>query len=539
MKQGIVNTLLEYYLHEPQFQEDILRSAREFFDRPDLEPNNQVPLQLSEEEIPLINEWLIFDFKLSNGKTLLEDFAERNPYRLPPEEIKAYRDLTENSYGLYEVKEARWGEGLQLRNLQTNKQYWVREFKGTFQTGAGDVLATRVGRVADHYELVGAGVTKMPIALTPESRKLFREIEDGWNLKTTRETFFSAPEEEKEHAPVSFNEAKDNLEHALKKYNLAKYVTSDGIERWIRENIGSKEAMAGPHLLLGIAQRRDKELLQDAMEDIIHVYTSFANVCPQKILQGKSPTEKMAEQERRENEEFPRFIFSANKFSPDDWAIHYNEGINLMRHERYEAAIQSYNTMFHELLAQHTTFSEVFRPYANKAVCHFAVGERYLGEQFLAIALELNPRYDFAQMQMERYLDGELDDLIDYHRGLLFAELLEQSNSLLTRAEKRHVRYWVWGRTAHLLFDHKHKQKGKTEDAHIREIEERLGKKKLSRDTGYRYWRFLKPFRINFAHPLEKPSRITAPKQGRNDPCLCGSGKKFKKCHGSSSREQI
>jgi preprotein translocase subunit SecA len=24
-----------------------------------------------------------------------------------------------------------------------------------------------------------------------------------------------------------------------------------------------------------------------------------------------------------------------------------------------------------------------------------------------------------------------------------------------------------------------------------------------------------------------------APKAGRNDPCPCGSGKKFKKCHGS------
>jgi preprotein translocase subunit SecA len=25
----------------------------------------------------------------------------------------------------------------------------------------------------------------------------------------------------------------------------------------------------------------------------------------------------------------------------------------------------------------------------------------------------------------------------------------------------------------------------------------------------------------------------TAPKVGRNEPCYCGSGKKFKKCHGA------
>ena len=28
--------------------------------------------------------------------------------------------------------------------------------------------------------------------------------------------------------------------------------------------------------------------------------------------------------------------------------------------------------------------------------------------------------------------------------------------------------------------------------------------------------------------------RREAPKPGRNDPCACGSGKKYKKCHGTS-----
>ncbi|MET0659887.1 MAG: SEC-C metal-binding domain-containing protein [Steroidobacteraceae bacterium] len=33
-------------------------------------------------------------------------------------------------------------------------------------------------------------------------------------------------------------------------------------------------------------------------------------------------------------------------------------------------------------------------------------------------------------------------------------------------------------------------------------------------------------------HGPEQPYRREAPKLGRNDPCFCGSGKKFKKCHG-------
>ena len=34
-------------------------------------------------------------------------------------------------------------------------------------------------------------------------------------------------------------------------------------------------------------------------------------------------------------------------------------------------------------------------------------------------------------------------------------------------------------------------------------------------------------------HELQQPFRREAPKLGRNDVCFCGSGKKFKKCHGA------
>ena len=33
-------------------------------------------------------------------------------------------------------------------------------------------------------------------------------------------------------------------------------------------------------------------------------------------------------------------------------------------------------------------------------------------------------------------------------------------------------------------------------------------------------------------HEALKPITREAPKVGRNDPCPCGSGQKFKKCHG-------
>jgi uncharacterized protein YecA (UPF0149 family) len=34
--------------------------------------------------------------------------------------------------------------------------------------------------------------------------------------------------------------------------------------------------------------------------------------------------------------------------------------------------------------------------------------------------------------------------------------------------------------------------------------------------------------------PPQEPFRRAEPKVGRNDPCHCGSGRKFKKCHGAA-----
>jgi uncharacterized protein YchJ len=35
-------------------------------------------------------------------------------------------------------------------------------------------------------------------------------------------------------------------------------------------------------------------------------------------------------------------------------------------------------------------------------------------------------------------------------------------------------------------------------------------------------------------HASQTPYRRETPKPGRNDPCFCGSGRKFKKCHGAA-----
>jgi uncharacterized protein YecA (UPF0149 family) len=35
-------------------------------------------------------------------------------------------------------------------------------------------------------------------------------------------------------------------------------------------------------------------------------------------------------------------------------------------------------------------------------------------------------------------------------------------------------------------------------------------------------------------HAPSEPYQRAEPKLGRNDPCFCGSGRKYKKCHGAA-----
>lgn len=48
-------------------------------------------------------------------------------------------------------------------------------------------------------------------------------------------------------------------------------------------------------------------------------------------------------------------------------------------------------------------------------------------------------------------------------------------------------------------------------------------------------WYFVDGHLVNEHKEPQQPFVRSEPKLGRNDPCHCGSGKKFKKCHGDSA----
>lgn len=57
-------------------------------------------------------EWLLFDFTFKNGKSLVEDYYDRNPKNKPLYEMQVYRELQTNVYGMIEVQKVYPGEAL-------------------------------------------------------------------------------------------------------------------------------------------------------------------------------------------------------------------------------------------------------------------------------------------------------------------------------------------------------------------------------------------------------------------------------------------
>jgi len=103
---------------------------------------------------------------------------------------------------------------------------------------------------------------------------------------------------------------------------------------------------------------------------------------------------------------------------------------------------------------------------------------------------------------------GQRDPLIEYKK-----ESFDMFEALRTRIEEETIRYLF-------LFEPITREE---QDAREREREE--ARRKAQREQNLVY-------SAGDSAPVG-PSKREVAKVGRNDPCPCGSGKKFKKCHGS------
>ncbi|MCX6738119.1 MAG: hypothetical protein NTY11_01730 [Candidatus Parcubacteria bacterium] len=155
LPKGSIAKLYEYYFTAPQFADEVIFALQGFFNRSGLDRGSSLNLG-SEKSKGLFNEWFLYDFIMADGYTPLEHFVNTNPFNLEEAELKLYRDLLDNRFGIFEALEIELGHSLTIKDLQTGEEWFVLENKGTYDLEKNRLFFGRVGKVDDHYELVGA-----------------------------------------------------------------------------------------------------------------------------------------------------------------------------------------------------------------------------------------------------------------------------------------------------------------------------------------------------------------------------------------------
>ncbi|MCX6703186.1 MAG: hypothetical protein NTV02_00645 [Candidatus Zambryskibacteria bacterium] len=136
LPSGTIRKMGQYYRNTPEYREEVLRAKKEFFGYEDT--------SFIDTDQPLFNEWMVYDFKFSDGKGMLEKFYHENPLSIPLYRREIYRSLFENYYGLFQILEVKPFVGLVLKRLSDGKQFEVSEFSATMGTAIDDVFITRV-----------------------------------------------------------------------------------------------------------------------------------------------------------------------------------------------------------------------------------------------------------------------------------------------------------------------------------------------------------------------------------------------------------
>ena len=192
MKEGTIAKVRSYYFGEERFKDELDEALKEFFNLRDVGPDTELRMKGSDEE--QLNEWFIFDFRLKNGKTILQDFYERNPLILPVEDMYIYRVLQNNEYGLWKVLKVETDKGLELENLKSGNRYYVSEKLGTRDVSKGDYIIARVANIEGRYELVGANSSKIPSGTLMKRDENFFVKSKRINPKTVRDYYLERKE---------------------------------------------------------------------------------------------------------------------------------------------------------------------------------------------------------------------------------------------------------------------------------------------------------------------------------------------------------
>ena len=239
---------------------------------------------LGEFEMGLLSNAFVFDYRLpENGMRPFEYFMKNS--QLSPDDRLVYEGFSRNSHSIFEVLEVRRDEGLKLKDVINEREYWVKDKEGTRGAKQGNIICCRIAPYRDHFVILGPGALSWP----QDAGYLFKR-----NLEHLRA-------EAKEHPLTAFDalkilvgwkskgeESPENIKKAMKKKldELGIKMDFRSLAKRINESKTLREAF--PEVFeFDFPSNRD-------CEETLRLLQDLWNNFPRREFGGLTPSEKAA-----------------------------------------------------------------------------------------------------------------------------------------------------------------------------------------------------------------------------------------------------
>lgn len=177
--------LIDYLFSKP---EEIERAIREYTNI-GVNSNREIRF-FDENDEDLLADWSVFNFRMQNGRSVLENFIKENPKKLSKKELAAFEEMQYNKYGLYEVGKIKIDEWVELTSVQSGKTYRVIEKLGTRNSRPNSLLLCRVGMADGQWRMFGSNPLEIPKSQEQNMISLFKTSTEPITPKEIREIIF-------------------------------------------------------------------------------------------------------------------------------------------------------------------------------------------------------------------------------------------------------------------------------------------------------------------------------------------------------------
>lgn len=494
LKTGFLGLLSDWVSEQTAKDGAVIDSAAQKFGLKKLLAQTGEP----EKILGLFSEWLVFDYrqKLFDGRTGLEFFTEQNPLNLPEGELAAYRELRAFETGLFDLRSIERGKGVLLASIASGAERFVHDVNASLSLRGNETVWTRIAPVGGLYHGVGSIFFALPMRVKEEMREAIR----GWKRNEFDAkgvaSWAVGTKEDVLALPPSCEESRCRFERALKKCGMDGFFSLETFADW-----ASNEQKYDPLFAARALECLTPEDVPfNDSQELILTAADFGNNTPRAALDGKTPNEAARERQGRGEEG----DWETDLFSKEKYMRTLAEAHERMKAGEFQKSYKAFEQVIKNLYQDRLPFAGAFRVYANAAICCFHKGDVVLGEALLDASLRLNPLYEFAERQKERYIPP-----YDPTHIAEFASLPKKGQKMLRdmRDEMR--------KTGVRMYQHR---------------------------VFSKYEKFLKELGVSLAYnarvertifSFDKDGKpMKSPKVGRNDPCPCESGKKYKKCCG-------